>query len=213
MSTVHSSDDAAGLERVTATLGRLPVVDARAADRVLAAALAHQRSARRQRAWLSRAAGLALAVGVGATGALLYRGSSAPHIAQAPVAAAERAAARSASAATTAATTAPVVPPSQAQFAAAGSREEAPIATPFVLRRPGARRVSLVGDFDGWSPTAIPMTRDAGGTWTATVELTPGRHAYAFVVDDSVWVTDPRAEVVRDADYGRDHSVILVGRP
>jgi 1,4-alpha-glucan branching enzyme len=84
---------------------------------------------------------------------------------------------------------------------------------PFVLRQPSARRVALVGDFDAWSPTAIPMTRGADGTWTATVHLTPGRHTYAFVVDDSVWVTDPRAEKVPDPDYGRPQSVIIVGWP
>jgi hypothetical protein len=33
------------------------------------------------------------------------------------------------------------------------------------------------------------------------------------VVDDTLWVTDPRAPVVRDADYGRDQSVLLVGHP
>ena len=86
-------------------------------------------------------------------------------------------------------------------------------AVPFVLRRPNARRVALVGDFYAWSPTAIPMTRRPDGTWTATVELTPGRHTYAFVVDDTVWVTDPRAETVPDADYGRTQSVIIVGTP
>ena len=76
-----------------------------------------------------------------------------------------------------------------------------------------ARRVSLVGDFDVWSPTAEPMRRLPDGTWTTTVALTPGRHAYAFVVDDTVWVTDPTAPLVRDPDYGRDHSVIVVGQP
>ena len=43
---------------------------------------------------------------------------------------------------------------------------------------------------------ATPMTRDERGVWIATVPLAPGRHAYVFVVDDTVWVTDPRAERV-----------------
>ena len=85
--------------------------------------------------------------------------------------------------------------------------------TGFALARPAARRVAVIGAFNGWNPAATPMARDSRGVWTATVALPPGRHAYVFVVDDTLWITDPRAEVVRDPDYGRDQSVIVVGRP
>ena len=94
-----------------------------------------------------------------------------------------------------------------------GVLDDAPVPVPFVLRFPGASRVALVGDFNGWNPAATPLSATANGVWTATVSLTPGRHAYGFVVDDTLWVRDPRAELERDADYGRDHSVIVVGRP
>ena len=94
-----------------------------------------------------------------------------------------------------------------------GALDDAPVSVPFVLRLPDARRISLVGDFNGWSPTANPLTRTANGVWTVEVSLTPGRHAYGFVVDDTLWVRDPRADIERDEDYGRDHSVVVVGRP
>lgn len=94
-----------------------------------------------------------------------------------------------------------------------GALDDAPVPVPFVLRLPDAGRVALVGDFNGWSPRATPLARSANGVWTVTVSLTPGRHAYGFVVDDSLWVRDPRADIERDTDYGRDHSVIVVGRP
>ena len=94
-----------------------------------------------------------------------------------------------------------------------GALDDAPVAVPFVLRLPAAHHIALVGDFNGWSPTAHPLARTANGVWTVTVPLTPGRHAYGYVVDDTLWVRDPRADVERDADYGRDHSVIVVGRP
>jgi hypothetical protein len=215
MSGMSPLDDAAGLERVTATLRRLPVTDGQAAERIVAAALRRQRLARRQRAWLAAAAGLALAAGAGVGGTLLYQRSGTPASVQQVAIDAPTADVRSAAApgvpgaatttATTAAvTTAPAAPgvPGTAQLAATHSGEEALVSMPFALRRPGARRVSLVGDFNAWSPTAIPMARGADGTWTATVHLTPGRHTYAFVVDDTVWVTDPRSEVVPDPDYG-----------
>jgi hypothetical protein len=58
------------------------------------------------------------------------------------------------------------------------------------------------------------MTRDpASGLWSETLALRPGRHVYAFVVDDSVWMRDPRTPAADDADFGRPGSVLLVGRP
>ena len=205
-----SFDDAAGLERVTDALRRLPAVDPRAVDRTVTAALARQRarerSRRSRRAWLARAAGLALAVGLAGGGVWVGRSW--------------RAATTTPATATGRAPNAPNVPNSpntlnagSLRFAVAGRGEDAPVSVAFALRRPAAHRVSLVGDFDEWSPTAVPMRRAADGTWTATLLLPPGRHAYAFVVDDRVWVTDPSAPLVRDRDYGHDQSVVVVGQP
>jgi 1,4-alpha-glucan branching enzyme len=83
-----------------------------------------------------------------------------------------------------------------------------------VFRAPTASRVSVVGDFSGWDPRQAVMTRDSGsGLWSVTLRLAPGRHVYAFLVDDSVWVRDPRAPAAPDADFGRPGSVLLVGQP
>jgi hypothetical protein len=194
-----SDDELQGLERATAALRRLPHVRADAADRIVAAAIAHERARRRRpTVWLARAAMITLAAGLGAAGVWYGRASETSD-------ATVRVAADSARAASAGA--------GPAQFASTSAGDEAPVAMAFALRRPDARRVALVGDFDEWSPTAVPMTRAADGTWTTTVPLTPGRHAYAFVVDDSVWTTDPRAPLERDPDYGRSHSIVVVGRP
>lgn len=84
----------------------------------------------------------------------------------------------------------------------------------FVFQSSRAHRVSLIGDFNGWDPTAAPLTRAAGsGLWSVTLPLTPGRHTYAFLVDDSSFVLDPRAPATRDADLGSKESVVIVGRP
>ena len=96
---------------------------------------------------------------------------------------------------------------------ASAALEDAPLLVPFVVSLPNATRVSLVGDFNGWDPAATPLTAVGSGAWAVTVRLTPGRHAYGFVVDDTLWQRDPRAETERDVDFGRDHSVIVVGRP
>lgn len=90
--------------------------------------------------------------------------------------------------------------------------ESTPRLTQFVLDAPRARRVSLVGGFNTWDPGATPLARDsASGLWTTTIALTPGRHLYAFMVDDSVVTLDPSAPATRDPDLGARASVILVG--
>lgn len=88
-----------------------------------------------------------------------------------------------------------------------------PIPTQFVFDSRSAKRVALVGDFNGWDEQAAPLDREEGSTlWSVTVPLSPGRHVYAFLVD-SVWTTDPRAPKTRDPDFGVTGSVVIVGKP
>jgi len=90
----------------------------------------------------------------------------------------------------------------------------APQVVELVFRAPEAHRVSVVGDFNGWNAGADAMTRDsASGLWSGTITVRPGRHVYAFVIDDSVWARDPRTPEAADADFGRPGSVLLVGHP
>jgi hypothetical protein len=87
-----------------------------------------------------------------------------------------------------------------------------PSAIRFVFRAPGAGRVTIVGDFNQWSPTATPMRRAPDGSWVVELPLPAGRHAYAFVVDGVV-VADPNALDSADDDFGVPSSVILVSEP
>ena len=83
-----------------------------------------------------------------------------------------------------------------------------------VFRAPAAQHVSVVGDFNAWDTHADAMSRDpVTGLWSHTLALRPGRHVYAFVVDDSVWMRDPRSPQAADQDFGRPGSVLLVGQP
>lgn len=84
-------------------------------------------------------------------------------------------------------------------------------AVQFVLAAPGASGVSLVGDFNDWDPSAMPLRPTAdGAVWSVTVPLAPGRHEYAFVVDGSDWVPDPAAPPSPGDDFGEPNSVITV---
>ena len=58
------------------------------------------------------------------------------------------------------------------------------------------------------------MTRSSDGAlWSVIVPILPGRHMYGFMVDDSLFVLDPRAPKARDPDLGTAGSVVIVGRP
>ena len=69
-----------------------------------------------------------------------------------------------------------------------------PVKVTFVLHEPGAKQVSLCGEFNGWASDATPMKRQADGHWETTVALAPGRHEYKFMVDGN-WKHDPLARV------------------
>ena len=44
----------------------------------------------------------------------------------------------------------------------------------FVLLEPGAKQVSLCGEFNGWSTNATPMKRDEAGRWETTPRVSAG---------------------------------------
>jgi hypothetical protein len=82
----------------------------------------------------------------------------------------------------------------------------------FAIASPRAASVMLVGDFNDWRAGATALSRGPrGGEWTATVALTPGAHRYAFVVNDTEWVADSRADAA--APNGQRASRLIVPKP
>jgi Carbohydrate-binding module 48 (Isoamylase N-terminal domain) len=83
----------------------------------------------------------------------------------------------------------------------------------FMLTAPAASRVALAGDFNGWDTRAIPMARDSrDGRWAVTLALAPGRHNYAYVVDDTQWVRDPMGTPAEPNELTPPRSVLIVNR-
>ena len=74
-----------------------------------------------------------------------------------------------------------------------------------------AKSVSLVGDFNQWGATPLPLRAiGTGDTWATSVPVASGRHEYAFIVDGKQWVADPFA--ARESDeFDTNSSVITVG--
>jgi 1,4-alpha-glucan branching enzyme len=60
----------------------------------------------------------------------------------------------------------------------------------FRFTAPDATSVLLVGDFTHWEQNPIPLNKDKRGTWTASVQLAPGKHTYRFIVNGE-WRDDP----------------------
>lgn len=79
----------------------------------------------------------------------------------------------------------------------------------FALNAPGARTVVLVGDFNGWTPdTGTVLASNGVDRFAATMELVPGRYAYAFVIDGERVVTDDDALVFEPDGFGGRNSVL-----
>jgi 1,4-alpha-glucan branching enzyme len=77
----------------------------------------------------------------------------------------------------------------------------------FWVFQPQARRVSVCGEFNGWSPEANPMEPRGEGRWQATLALRPGRYQYKFVIDGE-WMPDPDAKQNVCNSFGTLNSVV-----
>lgn len=79
----------------------------------------------------------------------------------------------------------------------------------FRLERPGADRVTLVGDFTGWRPVEMER-RD--GQWVAEVRMPPGTYHFGFRVDGEWHVPEDAPGRVSD-DWGRVNATLVVPAP
>jgi hypothetical protein len=78
-----------------------------------------------------------------------------------------------------------------------------------MFEAPDAQRVAVVGDFNGEDASQTPLVRDERSRrWSVTLALHSGEHRYAFVVDDTRWMPDPRAERTVQGGDGRIYSLL-----
>jgi 1,4-alpha-glucan branching enzyme len=77
------------------------------------------------------------------------------------------------------------------------------------VRRPSARSMAIAGDFNGWSLSSHPMTRD-GDYWTARLVLPPGEYLFMYVADGRAWITPaPPVEQMPDGFGGANGRVVV----
>ena len=79
----------------------------------------------------------------------------------------------------------------------------------FRYRAPGARSVSVVGDWNGWTPGRHPLRAAKEGLWEETVPLKPGIWRYAFVID-GVWHAPPDAPRTEDDGFGGRQGILEI---
>ena len=65
--------------------------------------------------------------------------------------------------------------------------------------------VSVVGDFNGWTPGAHPLVKRSNGTRSVAVELAPGRFEFRYLADGGVWLDEPTAP-----EHAGDNSIVIV---
>lgn len=96
----------------------------------------------------------------------------------------------------------------------AASVVRGPVVTPdgvrFTLEHAAAKSVSVAGDFNDWSPSAHPLTRNGSGRWSVVVALPAGEHKFMFVVDGEQWIVPPLAEDYVDDGFGSRNGVVIV---
>jgi hypothetical protein len=85
-------------------------------------------------------------------------------------------------------------------------------AVPFMLTAADAKRVAIVGDFNGWDADKTPLTKilEKDGVWAVSVLLPPGRFEYQFVIDGERRIVDPTALQSARSEFGDANSVVTV---
>ena len=55
--------------------------------------------------------------------------------------------------------------------------------------------VSVVGDFNGWDPLAMPLRKRSNGTRSASIELPSGEsYQFRYLAEGGIWFGDPEAD-------------------
>lgn len=71
--------------------------------------------------------------------------------------------------------------------------------------------VYLVGDFNEWDRSSIPLQKRKDGRFSGTVSLDAGReYRFKYLLGDDQWINDDAADKYLPNDYGNDDSVIEV---
>ena len=101
-----------------------------------------------------------------------------------------------------------------AQVLGAHAKDTGPVdrflLVPITFQGKGIQSVSVVGNFNGWSPSATPMRRDEDGVWKAEVRLPLGRFEYKLAIDGVRWIADPGNPLNMPDGFGGKNSILVL---
>lgn len=69
------------------------------------------------------------------------------------------------------------------------------------------KKVAVAGSFSSWAPVNLKKAKD--GSFSAIIEIKPGRHEYKFIVDGD-WKQDADVPAAVQNRFGTFNSVLVV---
>lgn len=82
----------------------------------------------------------------------------------------------------------------------------------FSFYRPGAGRIAVAGDFNGWKTDDLVMSPAGDGNWTVRARIPAGEYRFRYCADGE-WFTDYAACGVEPGRFGMDSIVTVPARP
>ncbi len=74
-----------------------------------------------------------------------------------------------------------------------------------------AKQVHIVGEFNNWDESSLPMNRDKNGDWSITLDLDTGReYQYRFLIDEASWENDWDADGYVPSPIGGCYNSVVV---
>jgi topoisomerase IA-like protein len=70
--------------------------------------------------------------------------------------------------------------------------------------------VSVVGDFNGWDPSAHPLRKGTGGVRSATITLAPGAYAFRYLAHGGLFFDEPDADRFDSNEHGGIDGVLVI---
>ena len=74
-----------------------------------------------------------------------------------------------------------------------------------------AEQVHLVGDFNRWDRSSLPLSRSRKDSeyWEVTLALEEGReYQFRYLIDKDTWYNDPKADGYVSNPYGQSNSIV-----
>ena len=73
------------------------------------------------------------------------------------------------------------------------------------------KSVSVVGEFNNWSPTANPMAKLKSGAFKTTIDLPNGKeYQFRYLLDKDNWQNDTESDKFVPSPYGDSNNSVII---